>query len=165
RSLIAATSSSRFTEKNTWVDTKAGFSYSVQIQVPEHDMASINDIKEIPLKPNSNRPILGDVANITLGTTNGENDNLGAMPMLSVTANLNDVDLNTASKDVESGLASLGELPRGLTVELIGLRNTLDETMSSLEVGLLVAIVVIFLMLAANFQSFKVSGIILTTVP
>ena len=165
RSLIAATSSSRFTESNTWVDTKAGFSYNVQIQVPESDMASIDDIKEIPLKANSNRPILGDVANITLGTTNGENDNLGAMPMLSVTANLNDVDLNTASKEVKAALASLGKLPRGLTVELIGLSNTLDETMGSLENGLLVAIVVIFLMLAANFQSFKVSGIILTTVP
>ncbi|MGK6350701.1 efflux RND transporter permease subunit [Parapedobacter sp. DT-150] len=165
RSLIAATSSSRFTEKSTWVDTKAGYSYSVQVQVPESEMASLNDIAEIPLLSNSTRPVLGDVATITTGTTNGENDNLGALPMLSVTANLNDVDLNTAAKGVKAAIASLGELPRGLSVELIGLSQTLDETMSSLENGLVVAIIVIFLMLAANFQSFKVSGIVLATVP
>ncbi|MBK1440563.1 efflux RND transporter permease subunit [Parapedobacter sp. ISTM3] len=165
RSLIAATSSSRFTEKNTWVDAEAGLSYSVQVQVPESEMASINDIAEIPLLSNSARPVLGDVATITTGTTNGENDNLGALPMLSVTANLSDVDLNTAAKDVKAAIASLGELPRGLSIELIGLSQTLDDTMSSLENGLMVAIVVIFLMLAANFQSFKVSGIVLATVP
>ncbi|SEL45413.1 efflux RND transporter permease subunit [Parapedobacter koreensis] len=165
RSLIAATSSSRFTEKSTWVDQEAGYSYSVQVQVPESQMSSIDDIAEIPLLSNSTRPVLGDVATITTGTTNGENDNLGALPMLSVTANLNDVDLNTASKGVKAALASLGELPRGLSIELIGLSQTLDDTMSSLENGLIVAIVVIFLMLAANFQSFIVSGIVLATVP
>src|SRR6202012_5112814 len=55
--------------------------------------------------------------------------------------------------------------PRGLSIELIGLSQTLMETLSSLQTGLLVAIIVIFLMLAANFQSFRVSAIILTTVP
>lgn len=165
RSLIASTSSSRYTDKNIWVDEKAGYSYSVQVQVPESNMQSVNDISEIPLLRNASRPVLGDVATITPGTTYGENDNLGASPVLSVTANLNDKDLGTAAKDVQKAIKSLGELPRGLTIELIGLSNTLTDTMSSLESGLLVAIVVIFLMLAANFQSFKVSGVVLATVP
>ncbi|OOQ59659.1 efflux RND transporter permease subunit [Mucilaginibacter pedocola] len=165
RSLIAATSSSRFTEKNIWVDEKAGYSYSVQIQVPESKMASINDIGETPILRNSSRPVLSDVATITPGTTYGENDNLGAMPVLSVTANLNNHDLGSASKDVQKAIKDLGELPRGLNVEMIGMSNTLTDTMSSLENGLIVAIVVIFLMLAANFQSFKVSGVVLVTVP
>src|SRR6202012_5458594 len=55
--------------------------------------------------------------------------------------------------------------PRGLSIELIGLSQTLMETLASLQTGLLVAIIVIFLMLAANFQSFRVSAIILVTVP
>lgn len=165
RSLIASTSSSRYTDKNIWVDEKAGYSYSVQVQVPESNMQSVNDISEIPLLRNASRPVLGDVATITPGTTYGENDNLGASPVLSVTANLNNEDLGTAAKDVQKAIKSLGELPRGLSIELIGLSNTLTDTMSSLESGLLVAIVVIFLMLAANFQSFKVSGVVLATVP
>ncbi|RYD88336.1 MAG: efflux RND transporter permease subunit, partial [Sphingobacteriales bacterium] len=165
RSLIASTSSSRYTEKNIWIDEKSGYSYSVQIQVPEAKMSSINDIGETPILRNSDRPVLSDVATITPGTTYGENDNLGAMPVLSVTANLNNHDLGSASKDVQKAINNLGDLPRGLNVEMIGLTQTLGDTMSSLENGLIVAILVIFLMLAANFQSFKVSGVVLVTVP
>lgn len=165
RSLIASTSSSRYTDKNIWVDEKGGFSYAVQVQIPESKMNSIQEMGEIPLLRNANRPVLSDIATITPDTTYGENDNLGAMPVLSVTANLNNTDLGVAQADVKTALASLGELPRGLTVELVGLSQTLTDTLDSLQNGLVVAIVVIFLMLAANFQSFKVSAIVLATVP
>jgi multidrug efflux pump subunit AcrB len=165
RSLIASTSSSRYTEKNVWLDEKAGLSYAVQVQVPEVKMASINSIGEIPVLRNSPRPVLSDVATIEPDTTYGENDNLGAMPIISVTANLNNKDLGTATEDVKAAIQSLGELPRGLSVDLIGMGQVLTETLDSLQSGLLVAIVVIFLMLAANFQSFKVSSVVLTTVP
>ncbi len=165
RSLVASTSSSRYTEKNVWVDERAGLMYAVQVQIPENKMNSIDQIAEIPLLKNAARPVLGDVATIREETTYGENDNLGAMPMLSVTANLNDTDLGTAADDVKAAIASLGELPRGLTVEPVGMTNTLTETLDNLQSGLIVAVVVIFLMLAANFQSFSVSFVVLTTVP
>ncbi|ACU60066.1 efflux RND transporter permease subunit [Chitinophaga pinensis] len=165
RSLTASTSSSRYTEKNIWIDEKSNLSYSVQVQVPENKMTDIQSINEIPLLKNSSRPVLGDVATIVPDTTYGEADNLGAIPSLSVTANTNNIDLGTASADVQKAINSLGELPRGLNVELIGLSSTLTDTLDSLQSGLLVAIVVIFLMLAANFQSFKVSAVVLASVP
>ncbi|WP_417356386.1 efflux RND transporter permease subunit [Flavobacterium sp.] len=165
RSLIASTSSSRYTEKNTWIDEKAGLAYSVQVQVPLDKMNTKQDISEIPVLRNSARPVLSDVATITESETHGENDNVGAMPYISITANIDHIDLGTASGEVNKIIASLGELPRGLFIEPIGLSKVLSETMDSLRVGLLVAIVVIFLMLAANFQSFKVSLVVLTTVP
>ncbi|MBO9561272.1 MAG: efflux RND transporter permease subunit [Niastella sp.] len=165
RSLVASTSSSRYTEKNVWLDEKAGLSYAVQVQVPEVKMASVHSIGEIPVLRNMPRPVLSDVATIEADTTYGENDNLGAMPIISVTANLVNTDLGTATDDVKAAIASLGELPRGLTIEPIGLGTVLTETLDSLQSGLIVAIVVIFLMLAANFQSFKVSLVVLTTVP
>ena len=165
RSLIASTSSSRYTEKNTWTDEKGGYTYSVQVEVPENKMKTRDDIGEIPLLKNSPRPLLGDVATLSIDSTYGEIDNLGAMPMLTVTANLYKRDLGTASSDVNKAIAALGQLPRGLNVQLIGMSSTLNETLDSLQSGLLVAIVVIFLMLAANFQSFKVSAIVLATVP
>ena len=128
-------------------------------------MKSENDLKEIPLLKNASRPVLSDVATITPSFTYGENDNIGAMPYISVTANMDHIDLGTASKAVQQSIESLGELPRGLFIEQIGLSTVLKETMSSLQTGLLIAIMVIFLMLAANFQSFKISLVILTTVP
>ncbi len=165
RSLIASTSSSRYTDKNVWLDEKIGLTYSVQVQVPFNQMSSKDNIGEIPLLKNASRPVLSDVATITQDTTYGENDNVGATPYLSVTANLNNMDLGTASKDIVKAIKAVGELPRGLIIKPVGLINVLADTLSSLQSGLLVAIVVIFLMLSANFQSFKVPLIILTTVP
>ncbi|MPT33664.1 MAG: efflux RND transporter permease subunit, partial [Flavobacterium sp.] len=165
RSLIASTSSSRYTEKNTWIDEKAGLSYNVQVQVPLDKMTDIKQIGEIPLLKNTARPVLSDVATITPSFTYGENDNLGAMPYISITANIDHKDLGSASKDVQQAITALGELPRGLFIEQIGLGKVLSETMGSLESGLLVAVIVIFLMLSANFQSFRISLVILTAVP
>ena len=165
RSLITSTSSSRYTEKNVWVDEKSNLSYGVMVYVPENKMTSVNSIGEIPVLTNQPRPVLSDVATISPDTTYGENDNLGAMPVLSVTANINNKDLGAAARDVQKALQTMGELPRGLTIEPIGLTNVLTDTLNSLQNGLLVAIVVIFLMLAANFQSFKVSLVILATIP
>jgi multidrug efflux pump subunit AcrB len=165
RSIVASTSSSRYTEKNIWIDEAGNNAYNVQVQVPENKMKSLADISEIPVLRNAPRPVLGDVAQIREDTTYGENDNLGAIPVLSVTANLNNKDLGSAAVDVRAAIASLGPLPRGLTVEPIGLTQTLGETLDSLQNGLVVAIIVIFLMLAANFQSFTVSAVVLATVP
>jgi multidrug efflux pump subunit AcrB len=165
RSLVAATSSSRFTEKNSWIDLKQGLSYFVQVQVPENKMTSVNSIGEIPVLPNSDRPSLSDVATITPTTMYGEDDDIGSTPALSVTANLYKKDLGTATKDVEKSIEKIGALPRGLFIETRGLSPVLTETLDSLQSGLLVAIIVIFLMLAANFQSFKVSLVVLCTAP
>ena len=120
-------------------------------------MASINDINEIPVLKDRSRPILGDVARIRPDTSSGENDNLGSIPVLSVTANLNHIDLGTATKDVRNAIQSLGTLARGVSIETKGMSGILTETLDSLQTGLLTAVIVIFLMLAANFQSFKVS--------
>jgi len=165
RSLIAATSSSRFTEKNVWLDHKSNLSYFVQVEVPENKMTSMQDIGETPIQPNSPRPVLSEVASLKIDTVYGENDNAGATPVLSVTANLNKMDLGRASTDVQKAIASLGKPPRGLTIQVKGLSEVLTDTLSSLQAGLLTAIAVIFLMLAANFQSFKVSLVTLCTVP
>jgi multidrug efflux pump subunit AcrB len=165
RTLTASTSSSRLTEKNVWIDEKAGLSYQVQVEVPEYQMASLNDIREIPVLANQPRPVLSDVADIKVDTTYGENDDIGAVPTLSVTANINKKDLGTATDAVQKAIKSLGALPHGLTVELRGMSQTLTDTLDSLQTGLIVAILVIYLMLAANFQSFKVSLVVLSTVP
>ena len=165
RSLIASTSSSRYTEKNVWLDETSNLSYAVQVQVPENQLTSVEELGEIPILRNQSRPVLNDVVTFEQDTIYGEADNLGALPSLSVTANLRGTDLGTATADVKKALQGLGEIPRGMVIEPIGLSLVLTETLDNLQSGLLVAIVVIFLMLSANFQSFKVSAVVLTAVP
>jgi multidrug efflux pump subunit AcrB len=165
RSLVAATSSSRFTDKQVWQDHTTNLSYFVQVQVPENQMTSVHDIGETPVVANQPRPQLNDLASLKIDTVYGEADDLGAVPELFVTANLQKKDLGHATDDVQKAVASLGKLPRGLVVDIRGLSNVLTDTLSSLQTGLIVAIIVVFLMLAANFQSFKVSLVTLCTVP
>jgi multidrug efflux pump subunit AcrB len=165
RSMVAATSSSRFTDKNLWLDESKGLAYQVQVQIPEYQMSSTSDIGNIPLKSGNMQPLLSDVATFSEGTTPGEYDRAGPNRLVTITANLQKKDLGTAQKAVEQAIRNAGEAPRGVIVEMGGQTNLLTDTLSSLQTGLLVAIVIIFLLLAANYQSFKLSLVILSAIP
>lgn len=165
RSLVAATSSSRFTDKNLWLDNTKGLAYQVQIQIPEHEMSSIDDIRNIPLQSGSLHPTLTDVASLSEETAPGQYDRSGPNRLVTITANLHKTDLGSAAKAVEKAIADAGDPPRGMQVDFKGQVRLLTETLTSLQGGLAIAIVIIFLMLAANFQSFKLSFAILSSVP
>lgn len=165
KSLVPSLASSRYTSKNMWVGGMMGIAYDVQVQMPQHVLNSKEELQNIPLSRDSDRPVLGDVATITSTKTLGESYNMGTMGYTTVTANIHKSDLGKAQKDIEEAINSLGELPKGVNIQVAGMIPVLDDTMQSLAEGLLIAIVVIFLMLAANFQSFRVSFVVLTTVP
>jgi multidrug efflux pump subunit AcrB len=165
RSLTPSLASSRYTSKNMWVGGMMGIAYDVQVQMPQNILNSKEELANIPLSKNSDRPVLGDVATITPTKTLGESYNLGTMGYTTVTANIHQSNLGKAQKDIEAAIASLGELPKGVNVQVAGMTPVLDDTMKSLVNGLWMAIVVVFLMLAANFQSFRVSLVVLATVP
>ncbi|MBC6612786.1 efflux RND transporter permease subunit [Hymenobacter sp. BT507] len=165
RSLVAATSSSRFTAKNLWLDRSKGFAYQVQVQMEAQQMRSKADMQNIPLVPGQLRPTLADVATLRPATQPGEYDRIGPRRIVTVSANINQQDLGTATRAVQAAIDEVGDPPKGSVVELRGLSRLLQETMSSLQTGLGLAVVVIFLLLAANYQSFKVAGVVLVTVP
>ncbi len=165
RSLTDATSSSRFTEKNQWLDENVAYTYQVQVQVPEYIMNDITQIQSIPLVKGSARPILSDVATFSIDTIPGEYDRSGPRRFLTVGANIYKKDLASATSEVQKAINHLGELPPGLKIEVKGMSDLLTETFSSLQMGLLAAIIIILLLLAANYQSFKLSLIVLSTVP
>lgn len=165
RSLVAATSSSRFTDKNLWLDNSKGLAYQVQVQIPEYIMNSIDDIQNIPLRSGELRPTLVDVATLSEEVAPGQYDRSGPNRLVTITANLHNIDLGTASKAVADAIERAGEPPRGMVIDFKGQVKLLQETLSSLQGGLAIAIVIIFLMLAANFQSFKLSFVILSSIP
>ena len=165
KSLVAATSSSRFTAKNLWLDQKKGFAYQVQVQIPEYQMQSVSDLQDLPLVQGQLRPTLGDVADMIPDTVPAEYDRVGPRRIITVSANIHKKDLGTATAAVAEALKRVGDPTKGSVVEIKGLAKLLQETLSSLQSGLLLAIIVIFLLLAANFQSFKVAFVILVTVP
>jgi multidrug efflux pump subunit AcrB len=165
RSVTAATSSSRYTQKNLWLDDKTSYTYQVQVQVPEYIMHELSDLKEIPLVTGQARPVLEDLASFAIDTIPGEYDRAGPRRYVTVSANIYKKDLGATTAAVQQAIKDLGDPPRGLVTEIKGTSSLLIETLSGLQNGLGIAIVVIFLLLAANYQSFKLSLAVLTTVP
>jgi len=165
RSITASTSSSRYTSKNFWLDNKTSYTYQTQVQVPEYIMNSVEELQATPLVKGQARPILSDVANLTVDSLPGEYDRSGPRRFVTISANIYHKDLGTATESVKKAIAEAGAPPVGLITEIKGMSSLLIETLGSLQTGLIAAIIVILLLLAANFQSFGVAIAVLSTVP
>jgi multidrug efflux pump subunit AcrB len=166
RSLTAATSSSRFVTPNYWADPNSGIAYQVQVEVPQHTMSSMEDIMNVPVMQNgAARPLLGDVATVTQGTAIGEYNRYNQQRMITLTANVHGEDLGTASDEVFAAVSRAGDPPAGVTVNVRGQVAPMQQTLDGLRSGLGLAIVAIFLLLAAYFQSFPIALIVVGTIP
>jgi multidrug efflux pump subunit AcrB len=165
RSLVAATSSSRFVVPNYWADPNSGIAYQIQVQIPQAEMSSVEQLGNLPVAYENGQPVLlRSVASVTPGTAPGQYERYDMQRMITVTANI-DGDLGSAASDVRAALAELGDPPSRVNVALRGQIVPMEQMMSGLETGLALAIVVIFLLLAANFQSFKLALIVSSTAP
>ena len=165
KSLTSASSSSRFIDKNLWLDNKNSYTYQVQVEVPEYVMSEVNDLKEVSIVKGQNRPNLGDVAEFKITTTPGEYDRSGPRRFLTIGADISGKDLGTASAAVQKAVTAMGTPPKGVKVEVMGLSSLLTETLNSLQIGLMFAVLVILLLLSANFESFPVALTVVSTVP
>jgi multidrug efflux pump subunit AcrB len=166
RSLVAATSSSRFVTPNYWADPESGIAYQVQVEIPQHEMASMEDVLNVPVMQNgAPRPLLGDVATISEQTAIGEYHRYNQERMITLTANVVGSDLGSASNDVFAALSRVGNPPGGVTVTVRGQVAPMQQTLDGLRTGLVLAVVAIFLLLAAYFQSMKIALIVIGAIP
>jgi multidrug efflux pump subunit AcrB len=165
KSITDATSSSRLTAKNLWIDEKVAYTYQTQVEIPEHIMNSFQQLQEIPLVRGLLRPVLADVAQLSIDSVPGEYDRSGPRRFITISANIYKKDLGTATAAVQNAINEMGKPPIGLIAEPKGMSALLTETLGSLQNGLLAAIIVILLLLAANYQSFGLSVTVLSTVP
>jgi multidrug efflux pump subunit AcrB len=165
QAVTMATSSTRFVNKSLWRDPKSGLVFQVQVQVPEASMQVVDDLKMLLLKSGQSRPILDDVAKLSFGEEPGQVNRQGANRYVTISANLHNKDLGAASKAVSKAIDEAGEKPKGIIVSIQGQLQLLADTLNGLQTGLVIAIVVIFLMLAAYYQSFALSAMILAVVP
>ncbi|HZX53818.1 MAG TPA: efflux RND transporter permease subunit, partial [Ilumatobacteraceae bacterium] len=166
RSFAAATSSSRFVAPNYWADPRTGIAFQVQVQVPQPRMTSLEDLRVVPVTGGGTaKPLLGDVARIDNATIVGEYDRVNGQRMVTLTANVSGEDLGRALEHVNAAIARAGTPPRGMTVAVRGQIAAMSETFTNITAGLVVAVVVIFLLLAANFQSLRLAFVVVSTVP
>ncbi|PYK61642.1 MAG: acriflavin resistance protein [Verrucomicrobia bacterium] len=166
RSLVAATSSSRFVVPNFWADPNSGVAYQIQVQIPQNYMDSVEEAENIPVTyRNGQAVLLRNIASVTEGTTVGQYERYNMQRMITVTANLGGADLGSVAQQVMKAIKELGNPPPRVSVAMRGQVVPMQQMLDGLRTGLLLAVVVIFLLLAANFQSVKLSVIVVSTVP
>jgi multidrug efflux pump subunit AcrB len=164
--VVSATASSRFVAPNYWRDPKSGVSYQVQVQVPQPAMTSLKDIQTIPINSSTGtHPILSQVAEVQSTTVPGELDRQNGMWMIIASANVGSKDFARAAKEIDRAIAKAGQAPRGVTPQVRGQVNALKEIFGELAIGLALAVVVILLLLTANFQSFRLALVVISSVP
>jgi multidrug efflux pump subunit AcrB len=151
---------------NYWRDPKSGIGYQVQVEVPQPQMITAQDVERVPVSTDgSAHPMLGDLASVHMGTVVGEYDRENGQRMLTLSANVQGEDLGRVAAHIQKAVERAGTPPRGVTVNVGGQIAPMQETLRNLGVGLGLAIVVIFLLLAANFESMRLSLVVISTVP
>jgi multidrug efflux pump subunit AcrB len=166
RALVTATSSSRFVVPNYWADPNSGVAYQLQVQVPQARMDSLEQARNVPVAERDGQTLLlRNVAKVSEGTAVGQYERYNMQRMVTVTANIKGADLGTVAKQVNAALQELGQPPPGITVTVRGQIVPLAQMLSGLRIGLLLAVAVIFLLLAANFQSLKLSFLVVSAAP
>ncbi len=166
RSIVPATSSSRFTEPNYWRDPNSGNAFQIQVELPQNQIQSVEAMGSIPVMPNGRAELqLDNIASLKLGTMPGLIERFNGQHIVSVTANIHGITLGEASQKLNAALAAAGAPPQGAKIVMKGEIPPLEQTISGLRTGLLLAVVVIFLLLSANFQSMRLALAIVLTVP
>jgi multidrug efflux pump subunit AcrB len=174
RALVTATSSSRFVVPNYWADPKSGIAYQVQVEIPRSILRtsevtmtdSAQDLAQIPLKRTENGQVLiGDVAELRDGTMAGQYDRYNMRRQITLTANVADADLGAVSREVTAAIDRAGEPPAGVQVEARGQIPPMQEMQSGLAIGLGLAVIAVFLLLTANFQSLRLALVTVSAVP
>jgi multidrug efflux pump subunit AcrB len=167
RSTVAATSSSRFTSPSYWLDRSTGTAYQVQVQYPSYRMNSTAQIEAIPVSSGQGGHThnLSELATWKRISVPGEYDRLNQQRYITITANIQPEDKGAVYKKVHQAISDMGTLPSGAKILLRGQSDLLQQTLQSLQFGLLVAVVVIFLAMAIYYQSFRVAVITLSVIP
>jgi multidrug efflux pump subunit AcrB len=166
RSLVTATSSSRFVVPNYWADPNSGVAYQIQVQIPQARMDSLEEARNVPILNRGGQTLLlRDVATVTEGTAVGQYERYNMQRMVTVTANIENADLGSVASKLSRALEDLGKPPAGVNVAVRGQIAPMQQMLSGLQTGLLLAVVAIFLLLTANFQSMRLALIVIATTP
>jgi multidrug efflux pump subunit AcrB len=175
RSMVSATSSSRFVVPVFWADPNTGIGYQVQVEVPPYRMNSVEELGMVPVKGKGDKPLLlRDVARVNERKDIGEYDRYNMQRLVSMTANIEGEDLGRVAAHIAAALQAAGEPPRGVVRDVRGQVVPLQQMFGGLAggkwyegltLGLGLAVVAIFLLLTAYFQSVRLAVVSVSAVP
>jgi CzcA family heavy metal efflux pump len=170
-SLLTSLSTSFLLQPNQWLDPRNGVNYSVLLQTPQHLMDSIQALARTPLSgarldgTGAQPQLLGNLATIAQGVAPAVINHYTVQRVIDVNAGVHGRDLGSTSADVARAINALGELPPGTKIAIRGQSQAMRESFTTLGEALILAVVLVYLLMVANFQSWLEPFIILLAVP
>jgi multidrug efflux pump subunit AcrB len=164
--VITALTSNGMIAPNYWIDPKSGNPYMLTVQYPENSVKTIEDLKQIPMRGSkSNEPTMLDaVVNVKTIPTPTEVDHYQLFRVIDLYLSPKSEDLGRVSGQINRIVANT-KLPEGVRVNLRGSVQSMNSSFKSFGIGLLLAVVLVYLILVAQFASFLDPLIILLAVP
>ncbi|HEX4410016.1 MAG TPA: efflux RND transporter permease subunit [Xanthobacteraceae bacterium] len=150
-----------------WLNPVNGVNYAIVMQTPQYQIDSLNALQGLPITAAAApSQVLGAVADISRVTSPAVYSQYNIMPMVQIYGTTQDRDLGAVAADVQKVVdASAQKLPKGAQVVLLGQVRTMNSAFSGLLFGLLGAIVLIYLLIVVNFQSWGDPFVIITALP
>jgi multidrug efflux pump subunit AcrB len=168
-SVLGALAGSNQTSPNFWVDSTNRVSYQVNAQVPQYDMNSLDSLRDLPILGGSNTgqaQILANAATISRGTTSPVVDHYNITPVINIYGNVDGKDLGYVADQIQKLVdASKNNLPRGSFIDVRGQISTMHDSFLGLYLGLAFSMVLVYLLMVVNFQSWTEPFIIITALP
>jgi CzcA family heavy metal efflux pump len=150
-----------------WLDPKSGVSYPIVAQTPEYQVDSLSGLENVPISGGtSGTQVLGGLGKITRQTSSAVVTHYNILPAIDLYATTQDRDLGGVESDLRSLIRDNSKnLPRGMSITLRGQVITMNTAFSGLTFGLMGAIVLVYLLIVVNFQSWLDPFIIITALP
>lgn len=170
--LLMTTAGSQQIDQIYWLDPSTGMSYLINVYTPQPQINSINSLKTIPVDSAGSAgtdhdvQLLGNLADLTAEGTPGVITHGNIMPLFDIYVSAEGRDLGSVLTDVERVAKSMeAELPHSAKLEIHGQASLMYEAYAELIFGLLAAIVLVYLLIVVNFQSWLDPFIIITALP
>lgn len=151
-----------------WLNPANGVSYPIVMQTPQYRLDTLNALANLPISSagSDSSQTLGALATFKRSTGNAVLSQYDIQAMVQINATTQDRDLGAVAKDIQRLIADTADqVPKGATVALLGQIKTMDSAFSGLLFGLLGAIVLIYLLIVVNFQSWSDPFVIITALP
>jgi multidrug efflux pump subunit AcrB len=166
RSLQETLSGSFKVAPTFWIDPKNGVAYPIVAQTPQYWLDSVSSLENIPASREDSSEIVGGLAKVTRGVSPAVVSHYAVQPVLDIYATNNERDLGAVSADIQKIVdETASELPAGSSVVLRGQTETMTYAYQQLFAGIALAIVLIYLLIVVNFQSWLDPFVIVSALP
>ena len=165
--LISLSSSSQ-TSPSFWLDPNRGVQYFVAVQTPQYRVNTVDALKETPIAfPDGKEPqTLGNLATIERGTMAVNVTHYNIAPTFDILASVQNTDLGSVADEIKRIVAEIKpRLPRGTSIAIRGQVQSMESSFQGLAYGIIFAVVLVYLLMVVNFQSWIDPLIILTALP